>query len=712
MAAQVLTEECARRSGVMLPVTAQGDAGRPTIRLSIVPLGAEAYRIRTNGDSLTLEAADGRAALYAVGHLLRQMDWAGGKLELAGPLNVETKPRYALRGHQLGFRTTANSWDFWTVEQFDQHIRELALFGANAIENIPFQDTRPIAKQKVTRAAMNTAMSEICRKYGLEYWVWVPADFELKDAAKRAEFFAQYDAFLESTPHLTAIFVPGGDPGSNPPELVLPFLADLSKHAAAKHPGLKIWLSLQGFNKERTEAVYQWIDKGAAPWFGGIVFGPSSPSLAEARRRLPKSMPIRLYPDLTHNKISQYEVPQWDQAYALTLGREAINPRPAEYTKIFHRTAPLSNGFLSYSDGVHDDVNKNLWSMLAWAPGTLPRDFLIEYARFHFGHAKADKIADAMLALERNWRGPLVNNGAVESTLETWLGLERELPSLATNWRWQMMQLRATYDAYVRRRLLQANALEAQANAAIAQAATLGAEAAMKQAAEALAAPRVAGELRARIIDLCERLFQSIALQTSVEKYQASGAERGAVLDFIDHPLNNEWWLTDEFAKVRKMASEEAKVKRLLELARWETPGEGSFYDAVGILSKATHVLPQDDDEEASPLYWWWDQGKSRARLAWQATRWPRAVVYDGLDAKATYVIRTGGYGQSLLKVNGTRVTPTVKGKEMGEFMEFPVPAAALKEGKITLTWDLPTDEGHLNWRQKSRLAEVWLLKK
>ena len=31
--------------------------------------------------------------------------------------------------------------------------------------------------------------------------------------------------------------------------------------------------------------------------------------------------------------------------------------------------------------------------------------------------------------------------------------------------------------------------------------------------------------------------------------------------------------------------------------------------------------------------------------------------------------------------------------------------------GKLTLTWDRPLDEGHLNWRQHSRLAGVWLLK-
>jgi hypothetical protein len=42
-------------------------------------------------------------------------------------------------------------------------------------------------------------------------------------------------------------------------------------------------------------------------------------------------------------------------------------------------------------------------------------------------------------------------------------------------------------------------------------------------------------------------------MQTSVKKYNASGEERGAILDFLDYPLNNRWWLSDEFAKIRKM---------------------------------------------------------------------------------------------------------------------------------------------------------------
>jgi hypothetical protein len=47
----------------------------------------------------------------------------------------------------------------------------------------------------------------------------------------------------------------------------------------------------------------------------------------------------------------------------------------------------------------------------------------------------------------------------------------------------------------------------------------------------------------------------------------------------------------------------------------------------------------------------------------------------------------------------------------MGEFKEFPVSKEHLADRKLVLTWDRP-DESHLNWRQRSRLSEVWLLKR
>lgn len=724
-AAAVLVEEIERRTGIRLPVA----NGRPAVGASIVVAMREAehpesYTLESPADRqqavVTIAGASRRGVLYGVGAFLRKMDWGKGRLKLEAGLAVESKPASAIRGHQLGYRATANSWDAWTVEQFDRYIRELALFGVNSIENIPFQDPRNNPLMKVSRREMNRSMSGICRKYGLDYWVWTPADVDLADKAKRDELLKKFDEVFDDSATLTGVFVPGGDPGHNPPELVMPLLEEIARRLKPKHPQAKVWLSLQGFDAQKEEAVYRYIEEKMPEWLGGLVAGPSSPPIARTRARLPGKYGLRLYPDITHNKICQYQVADWDQAYVLTLGREAVNPRAADYARIHNRYAASSDGFITYSDGVHDDVNKVVWSALGWDRSRQPREILIEYARFFFGPEVAEEAADAMLALERNWAGPLMENGSVEATLREWRRLEAEAPQLEGNWRWQMNLLRANYDSYVRRRLIHESGLEGEANAVLAKAGTIGAERAMGEAEAILnraVTAQAGGELKARIIDLCEKLFQSIGLQTSVEKYHASGAERGAVLDFVDYPLNNRWWLEDEFKKVRALAGEPAKVGRLVELAAWENPGPGSYYDDIGNVSKSPRVEGDAEQKPETfrgpePTFWWWDNGKSRARLSWQTTMWPQRMVYEGLDPAGKYVVRTSGYGKSLLSIDGVKARATVDGTGMGEYKEFPVAAEHLKDRRLVLTWEIPADEGHLNWRQQSRLAEVWLLKR
>jgi hypothetical protein len=721
-AARMLVEEVEKRTGIRLPVTTQ----RPTDRAAIViettstsGEKADGYHVFLGPSHPVLSAIgnDARGTLFAAGQLLRRIDWAKGRLSIDGPLDITTSPAYPIRGHQLGYRTQANSYDAWSPAQFEQYIRELTWFGTNSIEGIPFHDDRPSAVMKTPRREMNRAIGEICQRYGLDYWAWVPADFDLKDTAKRAQFLARANEFFTDTPTLSGVFFPGGDPGNNPPELVLPFLEDLGKLLMAAHPKARIWLSLQWFTAPQVDSIYRYIDERQPKWFAGLAAGPSSPPLAETRRRLPRRYMLRDYPDLTHNKICQYQVPEWDQAYALTLGREAINPRPAEFAAIHARTAPYTDGFISYSDGIHDDVNKTVWSALSWDPHMAVREILVDYARVYFNPAVAQTAADGILALERNWHGPLIDNGAVEGTLLTWQTLEKRAPELASNWRWQMCLLRANYDAYDRRRLIRESKLEDESNRILLGGHPMEDMDRATAVLEAAVIERTAPDLRDRIIGLCDKLFHSIGLQSSVAKYYASGEERGAVLDFIDYPLNNRWWLEDQFKLIRAMGSEGEQLRKLREIALWEHPGPGSFYDDIGNIAKSPHVVnaPSDTEGERSrapqPTFWWWDEGMSRARLSWQTTMWPAAMVYEALDPNASYVVRSTGFNHALLRINGERVDPVIDGKKMGEFKEWRVDPKYLKGGRLVLTWDRPADEGGLNWRQRSRLAEVWLIR-
>ena len=136
----------------------------------------------------------------------------------------------------------------------------------------------------------------------------------------------------------------------------------------AQHPDARMWLSLQWFSDPQIDEVYRYIDQHKPDWLGGLVAGPSSPPIPETRNRLSKRCKLRHYPDITHCVRCQYPVPWWDPAFSLTLGRECPNPRFAYYAHLHNWRAPYTDGFLTYSDGIHDGVNKVIWNVRGWDP--------------------------------------------------------------------------------------------------------------------------------------------------------------------------------------------------------------------------------------------------------------------------------------------------------------------------------------------------------
>jgi hypothetical protein len=305
--------------------------------------------------------------------------------------------------------------------------------------------------------------------------------------------------------------------------------------------------------------------------------------------------------------------------------------------------------------------------------------------------------------------GPVSSNETIGRTLELWKQLEADFPQLAGNWRWQQLVMRACCDAYIQKRQAYEEELEEEAREILAGAVTTGADRAMDQALQHLLKAEtdpVAGELREKVVAYCDDLFRSVGLQTSVPKYNASGYERGCVLDFIDHPLNNRWWLEDEFEKIREMDSEEEKLARLEFIRNYENAGEGGYYDNIS-SADAVHVLSETDD---AIDYLWENNGSSRKRLSTQLFQFTPELLYDELDPQAEYLIRVAGYGEALLRANGVRLEPTKYDKGYEQFKEFPLPGELIKDGRLRITFDKP-DEDHLNWRQQSRVTDVWVIR-
>ncbi|MHC4501336.1 MAG: hypothetical protein ACYS21_19765, partial [Planctomycetota bacterium] len=344
------------------------------------------------------------------------------------------------------------------------------------------------------------------------------------------------------------------------------FMEKQKKNLNQYHPRAEVWISPQGFDwKSRRagwmQAFIDIMQKDQPTWLDGVVFGPQiKMNLPELRKAIPDKYPIRRYPDITHCRSSQYAVPNWDPACRTTVGREPINPRPLAYTKIFRDLQQYAMGYITYSEGCNDDFNKVLWSCLGWDPDMKTED----------SPRYAEKFAQGLFGLERNWVGPLKDNEGVYETLKVFQEMEKDAtPQEKLNWRFQQGLYRAYYDAYVKARLHYETELEQQAKDVLKTAGQMGSLTAMEKAEAILdkgVTERVRPEWRARAFEMAEALYQSIRMQLSVRKYQAIRTNRGANLDEIDKPLNDREDLKEDFKRIRGLPSEQQRLDAIAKI--------------------------------------------------------------------------------------------------------------------------------------------------
>ena len=235
----MLVEEVEKRTGIRwetathwptstVPVVAAGlasgldaFAGDYAQALKALPeaKGAEGYRlsVRTNAQrpAIFILGNDSRGLLFGAGRLLRELRLSRGRASLAQDLEVVSAPRYALRGHQLGYRPKCNSYDAWDLPVWEQYFRDLAVFGSNAIELIPPRSDDDPDSPHFPRSQMDMmrGMSRLADSYGLDVWVWYPAmDKDYTDVKTVESALHEWGEVFAALPRIDAVFVPGGDP--------------------------------------------------------------------------------------------------------------------------------------------------------------------------------------------------------------------------------------------------------------------------------------------------------------------------------------------------------------------------------------------------------------------------------------------------------------------------------------------------------------------
>jgi hypothetical protein len=759
-AATVLVEEIQKRTNIRWQIVAEmPQEGVPTIILGQVDILStwfvedknlliwanngsthqpEGFQIQCVSDidttKIYLLGNDKRGVLFAVGYLLRHLSMAIGSVSLKKTLNINTAPRYTLRGHQLGYRDKTNSYDGWDLVQWDQYIRELAVFGTNAIELIPprSDDKEDGVHFPLPPMDMMEGMSAIADDYGLDVWIWYPA---MDDDYSRPEVvdFAlnEWENIYKRLPRIDAILVPGGDPGNTRPKYLLPMLAKQTGLLKKYHPKAQMWVSAQGLNREWMQEFVTILREESPDWLSGVVYGPwIHMPIHEFRQLIPQKYPIRSYPDITHSLDCQYPIPEWDIAYALTEGRETINPRPRSETVIFQQMGDDVIGFLTYSEGCNDDVNKFIWSGLGWDPLEDVAEILQQYSRFFIGELLSFDFTRGILALERNWVGPLIANEEICITLMQFQDMEkRAAPRDLKNWRFQQALYRAYYDAYTQSRLRYEIGLEEQAMVWLRQAEKLGSWLAMQEAENILDRAvlyPVNVQWRTRIFQLAEALFQSIHMQLSVPLYAAQSETRGANLDGLDYPLNDRPWLMDRFTSIHAMTDEEMRIEQIHKILDWRNPGPGGYYIDFSNAYDCQYIVKGLPYEEDPAFYFsphrrfpYWKDPRP-FRRSWRGyigalNDSPFKLHFPYLEPSARYKVRVI-YSDTenevkirLVANNDIVIHPFLIKPNPPAPLEFDIPWDATRTGKLNLA--LSREEGLGGLGAGHEICEIWIIR-
>ena len=681
--------------------------------------------------SIFVIGADERGAFYGMGKLLRmlrlQEGVIGADIDFTG---LSSTPRYSMRGHQLGYRDKQNTLPCWSLAQFDRYIRELALFGSNCIELLPprTDDNLFSREMPVDPFDMMVGIADIVASYGLDLWLWYPNMVkDIYDPLCLEAELRERDQVFSALKDVKGILVPAGDPGELEPVDLFEFTAKCATILFRYHPHAKVMLAPQSFSPEEGwyHAFYKEVAKEPS-WLYGVSFAPwEQDTIQEMTRKLPAAYRgrIRHYPDITHNLGCQFAMPNWDRAFGLIEGRECSNPRPRAMKYIHNYHAPYCIGSITYSEGIHDDINKFIWGQQDWDSSQTAEATVREYVRLLINADLEDELTRLIFLMEQSWDSPapIAENEYVEQAWLLVTTIDEKAPAATRgNWRYQMIKLRALGDFYIQRKQRYDDRLEQKARAALEKAPDTGTEAAIREAFGWLDRGLFEAcdpSLRTRLLRLSDDMNKSCGIKLTTHHHGGQSWRRGAWLDRIDFPLNDCIYLRNRMKHILRLTGEEERRTAIRRMLDRTLPGPGGIYVDVGSpesrsMIQRAHVWTEDPGMLETANFTVDTRTEDRI-VTWQNT-WREAAIpkelltcvqtfYDtpitltipGITPKAAYRLRVAycaRVGETPVRLtagNGTVIHETITVRDENAFwQDYTIPPDCCdRNGCLTLTW-------------------------
>ncbi len=543
------------------------------------------YRIAVNGETIEFYGKTIRGLIFAFYHFLRKSVFKNGNNILTESINGFYAPQKEIIGHQIGYRTTPNTYDAWDYDQYFQYYLDIMAFGANTVEHNGTKPDKNFRNRlmKYEQYEFLVEATRLADTIDLDVSLWHAND----DNETEEEALALREKLYSSLPRLDYVFPPGGDPGKLKADVFVDRCRKIDKVLKKYHPEAKMHPSAQAPHEYRDWGDILVGELSALPdEIDAVIMGPNHAfPIHDLRKRIPAKYPMRFYPDITHNLRCEYPVnfleDDWHFSYAATLSRESVNPRPTELHTLHRIFSPYTIGSVSYSEGVHDDLNKAVWSALEFNANTPLREILLDYARCFMYGSDEGKIADLILLLEKNWQSAPEENPCIDLSYKGFCELKKDYPHLSENWRFTQLYFRACCDKLVKMRRVFELQLIKNAEKYLS-----GND--FKNALNELQKPfdETYIQLRKEIDFLGKKLFDLIGLQLDVENYCADSWERGATLETIDNNVTDRAFLLKKCEKLEGLSeNEKAEYLRGVVDARKSKPEEVYYSVALHNLN-------------------------------------------------------------------------------------------------------------------------------
>ena len=187
------------------------------------------------------------------------------------------------------------------------------------------------------------------------------------------------------------------------------------------------------------------------------------------------------------------------------------------------------------------------------------------------------------------------------------------------------------------------------------------------------------------------------------------------IVENIYTPFNDRLWIESQLQNAET-------IDDLEEILDYEDPGEGGFYDNLGVRGEQDHLVrqklwKQDPGFVYSPIEWVDNASASPLRHsqhthALSRYETPLVMKWEGLDPEAMYRIKVVYNGPFDIKIKcmtdeGIVIHDYIP-KTKSEIMIYPVPVEATKDGMLELIW---TQDAENNILRGVSVSEIWLQK-